>query len=187
MNDQKPLPQLPKEPFPGSGLLSVDARTHRARLIRHFLTDVQDPDIETRRDGWVFVLEEALDDFGRQLNQSNWLESMKHAQVQRMRQGLNERKVDVEKQEKPLPPRPSETVPRLHKLMRRRSRAGENGHLLLCVTPYGRQPIEDSGFHLLPANIGCNFSPGSFAVQEDTVLYGLDGLEGMFFVGAAKR
>lgn len=186
MQDQKPLPQLPEESLLGSGVLTVDARTHRGRLIRHFLTDVQNQDIESRRDGWAYVLEEVLDDFGRQLSQGDWMESLKQAQSRRMRQGLNGRGANVEGQEKPLPPRPSETMTRLQKLMRRRSRVGENGHLLLCVTPYGRQAIEDNGFHLLPANIGCDFLPGSFVVQEDTVLYGLDGLEGMFLVGVAE-
>jgi 1-phosphatidylinositol-3-phosphate 5-kinase len=45
------------------------------------------------------------------------------------------------------------------------------------VTPLGSRvpvPAEDSGFDLIPANIGCTFVPGTFSLQdtENTILYG---------------
>lgn len=51
-------------------------------------------------------------------------------------------------------------------------------HLLLCVAPLGSRhpvPTEDSGFDLIPANIGCTFASGIFSppdADSTTILYG---------------
>ncbi|EAU83589.2 hypothetical protein CC1G_07962 [Coprinopsis cinerea okayama7 len=55
-------------------------------------------------------------------------------------------------------------------------------HLVVCVSPHGsRRPIpeEDSGFDIIPANIDCTFTEGSFTFQPDgsNVLVGLQEWE----------
>jgi 1-phosphatidylinositol-3-phosphate 5-kinase len=105
-------------------------------------------------------------------------------------------KENIEKKNdtKPLPAKPEPpALPPLKLLRSLASRLplspGEPrvGHLALCLAPHGSRiplPTEDSGFDVVPANIGCVFSGGSFALQEPTqgesagdILYGLDGLE----------
>lgn len=57
--------------------LSVDARHHRAQLIRMFLSEIRNPWIEGKRDLWVHVFEEALDELGRALSEGMWLEGVR--------------------------------------------------------------------------------------------------------------
>ncbi|KAF8196934.1 hypothetical protein BJ912DRAFT_1079956 [Pholiota molesta] len=129
MADLKPLPALP------SSLLSVEAQNHRACLIKHFLSEIHEHGIDSRRGGWLYVFEEVLDNLSQQFIRGDWLASIRD-------QGSTQ----------------STTAP---------------------------ATTEDSGFDVVPANIGCEFSPGTFALQEQgqdemdgTVLYGLsDGLE----------
>jgi 1-phosphatidylinositol-3-phosphate 5-kinase len=43
-------------------------------------------------------------------------------------------------------------------------------HLLLCVAPLNSRsalPAEDSGFDLIPDNVGCTFTAGIFSLPED--------------------
>ncbi|KAF8968465.1 hypothetical protein BDZ97DRAFT_1902851 [Flammula alnicola] len=203
MANQKPLPELPTSlPLP---TLSVEAQNHRARLIKHFLTDIHEPGIENRLDGWVYVLEEALDALGQQFSQGDWLSSIKRRRELRIHKQLPRTQRDDGKKsdataetthsrdDKPLPAKPEAPVSPLKQLRTIAARPavpqGQQriGHLLLCVSPHGSQiplPTEDSGFDILPANIGCVFSAGSFALQDrgqdeldGTVLYGLEGLE----------
>ncbi|KAJ7330371.1 hypothetical protein DFH08DRAFT_1084167 [Mycena albidolilacea] len=53
----------------------------------------------------------------------------------------------------------------------------EPKHLVLCLAPLGSAlpvPAEDSGFTLIPANVGCAFTPSVYALETaDSVLYGL--------------
>lgn len=90
--------------------------------------------------------------------------------------------------DKPLPESPAEPLKKIRLLIARPApppTEQREGHLVLCLSPHkGRVPIptEDSGFDIIPANIGCIFSGGSFSLQEDEsdskILYGLDGLKG---------
>lgn len=171
----KPLPALP-----AASSLSLEALAHRTRLIKHFLLDIQEPGIEGRRDGWLYVMEEVLDSLSVECSRGDWLASLRRQEeCRRHRQDPEPAAGD-----KPLP------EPPLHKLRKLAARPSPPqdeqriGHLVLCVAPHGSPiplPEEDSGFDLLPANIGCVFLPGSFALQsaDGTVLYGLSsGMDG---------
>lgn len=72
----KPLPAIPKLAI-GATTLSVGARAHRSRLIRHILSQTQEPGIESRRDGWAYVLEEVLDDLGDAMARGEWFSGVK--------------------------------------------------------------------------------------------------------------
>lgn len=58
-------------------------------------------------------------------------------------------------------------------------------HLLLCVSSHGYRrpiPLEDSGFDIIPANIGCSFASGVYTLQNDdgsNILFGLHEWEGV--------
>jgi 1-phosphatidylinositol-3-phosphate 5-kinase len=56
-------------------------------------------------------------------------------------------------------------------------------HLLLCLLPV---QTEDSGFDLVPHDMGCTFSPGLFPLPdsdkaETGILFGLDEWDGLYF------
>ncbi|CAA7264497.1 unnamed protein product [Cyclocybe aegerita] len=211
MANHKPLPALP--PSSETTTLSVDARNHRARLIRHFLSDIHEPALESRRDGWAYVLEEVLDELSLHISSGDWLSSIKRGKKLKRKRAQEEadkhsRPAAIEKVQKrssndshkeetasesalavkPLPSTPEPPLKQLRQLAARPPSHEElrAGHLVLCLAPHGSRiplPAEDSGFDLVPANIGCAFSPGSFSLQDPgqdevgTVLYGLDGLE----------
>ncbi|KAG5651993.1 hypothetical protein H0H81_006675 [Sphagnurus paluster] len=187
MTDHKPLPALP---VPAA--LSIDARRHRARLIHQFLSGTTEIGVQSRKEGWVYVLEEVLDELGRSLHQGKWLEGVRRWREQQRdtrKQALSRQEtVKAKKSEKivegegdaaasqseqgslnsskELPSKPVVTP-----------KAGAK-HLLLCVAPPGSRnplPSEDSGFDIVPANIGCTFLPGTYALQHGdtrTVLFG---------------
>lgn len=172
----KPLPAIPS---PALTTLSVDARNHRARLIQHFFQDIQ---IESRRDGWLHAFEVALDDLSQHFSRGDWLSSIRRGR------GLKQRTLSSHAltDDKPLPKSPEEPLKKLRLLITRSApppTEPRGGHLVLCLTPH-RAPIptEATGFDIAAANIGCNFSGGSFSLHQDdsdsTVLYGLDGLGG---------
>ena len=184
----KPLPTLPS---PALTTLSVEARNHRARLIQHFFSDIHEPRIDSRRDAWLHALEEALDDLSLHFSRGDWLSSIRRGRESKQRTlsshavtpaaNLNEGQ-----QDKPLPESPDEPLKKLRLLITRPtppSAEPRGGHLVLCLSPH-RGPIraEGTGFHIIPANIGCIFSGGSFSLHQDesdsTILYGLDGLRG---------
>ncbi|KAJ3508125.1 hypothetical protein NLJ89_g5924 [Agrocybe chaxingu] len=211
MANHKPLPALP--PGNAATTLSVDARNHRARLIRHFLTDIHEPALESRRDGWAYVFEEVLDELSQHISSGDWLSSIKRGKKLKRKRAREEvdkhsRPGAVEKAQKrssndshqeekapefslavkPLPSTPEPPLKQLRELAARPPSHEElhAGHLVLCLAPHGSRmpvPTEDSGFDLVPANIGCTFSAGSFSLQDPgqdevgTVLYGLEGLE----------
>jgi 1-phosphatidylinositol-3-phosphate 5-kinase len=194
MVNQKPLPALP-----AAGALSIESRNHRGRLIRHFLADIHEPGIESRREGWAYVFEEVMDDLSERMDSGEWLSSIKRGRmVKRNSKNSNASKepepgkenIEEKKDAKPLPEPPLKVLRSL--AARPPLPPGEPrvGHLALCLAPHGSRiplPTEDSGFDIVPANIGCVFSAGSFALQEPTteqpdgsILFGLDGLEGNF-------
>jgi len=192
MVNQKPLPALP-----AASALSIESRNHRGHLIRHFLADIHEPGIESRRDGWAYVFEEAMDDLGERMDSGHWLSSIKRGKmIQRnSKKKTNaspepgkEKKEDSQERNdaKPLPESPLKVLRSLASRPPLPPGEPRVGHLALCLAPHGSRiplPTEDSGFDVVPANIGCVFSPGSFALQEPpegSILYGLDGLEGNF-------
>lgn len=208
MVNHKPLPPIPAN----LTVLSLDARSHRAQLVQLILSEVQEPGIENRRDGWAVVLEEVLDEFGQCLNKGDWLKGIRETRelrtYSRNYQAKRDKEIklkDVAKAKKQVDSQ--EKVLRIHphdesskgevieglsasdeirlgkdkELPSRPSSAmnkSSGKHLLLCVAPLESRvpvPVEDSGFDLIPANIGCTFVPGSFSLleaEETTVLYG---------------
>ena len=181
----KPLPALPS---PTLTTLSVDARNHRARLIQHFFSDIHEPRIESRRDKWLHVLEEALDDLSLHFSRGDWLSSIRRGRGLKQTTILSHAAVTDHEEgqhDKPLPESPDEPLKKLRLLITRSApphTEPRGGHLVLCLSPHHPVPSEGTGFTIFPADIGCNFSGGSFSLQQDesdsTVLYGLDGLGG---------
>lgn len=181
----KPLPALPR---PALTTLSVDARNHRARLIQHFFSDIREPRIQSRRDKWLHALEDALDDLSLHFNRGGWLTSIRRGRGLKQRTSSSHAVTDHNEgqHDKPLPESPDEPLKKLRLLITRSApplTEPRGGHLVLCLSPH-RAPIptEGTGFDIIPANIGCNFSGGSFSLHQDesdgTILYGLDGLGG---------
>ncbi|KAH0580710.1 hypothetical protein H2248_002196 [Termitomyces sp. 'cryptogamus'] len=188
MVDYKPLPALPAQVT-----LYLDARQHRGQLIRAFISEIHDPLIESRREAWVYVFEEALDELGKALSQGKWLEGVRRAKEQKREAQRKEKERDELRRQ--------ETVKTKKK---HSAKAGEdaedtkhNGevlsvecppsaamplagvkHLFLCVAPPSSQvplPSEDSGFDMIPSNIGCSFTAGTYALQDTetpTILFG---------------
>lgn len=225
MSQHKPLPALPSSS--ALSTLSVESRNHRARLIRHFLVDIQEPGIEARRDGWACVLEEALDEMSEEMGRGDWLAAVKRGKQLKKDLGKSsstkmssetkptkhieastkvtqdgskhENAVDSQqnKGSGDIPTTLDEHTSPFHQLLGLNARPplppGEQrpGHLLLCLAPHGNRlplPTEDRGFDIIPANIGCAFTPATFAVKKNegemdgTVLYGLGGLESESFI-----
>ena len=181
----KPLPALPN---PALTTLSVEARNHRARLIQHFFSDIHELRIESKRDGWLHALEEALDDLSLHFSRGDWLSSIRRSRGLKQRMLSSQAVTDHNEgqHEKPLPESPDEPLKKLRLLITRSAPPltdPRGGHLVLCVSPH-RGPIttDGTGFDIVPENIGCIFSGGSFSLHQDesdsTILYGLDGLGG---------
>ncbi|KAF9456920.1 hypothetical protein BDZ94DRAFT_1326638 [Collybia nuda] len=199
MVDNKPLPPVPIN----LTTLTIDARAHRARLIRHLLSEACDPGLESRREGWAAVLEEALDELGRRVSKDDWLNGIRKARqarrVTRQRQkgfgetaklqdaaqAKNAKRQGDEGVESIEPSKDGsfEVLPAVENPRQSLSKPTQlknERHVLLCVTPLGSRlpvPSEDSGFDLVPANIGCTFASGTFSLQDteyesNTILYG---------------
>ena len=185
----KPLPALPD---PSLTTLSVEARHHRAQLIQHFFSDIHEPRIESRRDAWLQVLEEALDDLSVHVSRGDWLSGIK-----RGRELLKQRPLSIDgtanegQHDKPLPESPGEPLRKLRLLITRSASPSAEpwgARLVLCLSPSRDRvppiPTEDDGFDDIPANVGCTFSGNSFTLEQDgfdsTILYGLDVLRGNF-------
>ena len=176
----KPLPALPS---PTLSILSVDARNHRAQLIQHFFSDIHEPRIESRRDKWLHALEEALDDLSLHFSRGDWLNCIRRGR------GLKERTLspavtdNKDQHDKPLPDEPLKKLRLLITRSDHPPTEPRGGHLVLFLSPH-RAPIvtEGKGFDIVPENISCIFSGGSFSSHQDesdgTILYGLDGLGG---------
>ena len=180
----KPLPALPS---PALTTLSVDARNHRAQLIQHFFADIR---IESRCDGWLHALEEVLDDLSLHFSRGDWLSRIRRGRGLKQRT-LSSHAVTVTdhtegQHDKPLPQSPDEPLKKLRLLITRSApppTEPRGGHLVLCLSPHRAPvPTEATGPDIVPGNIGCSFSGGSFSIHQDesdsTVLYGLDGLGG---------
>lgn len=107
MATHKPLPALPPPPLT---TLSIDARAHRARLIRHLLSELPDPVIQARHEGWAFAIEEALDALSSSLAHNDWL-----AGIRRRRESNHRVKLDTalaERTPKPETKKLQDTAPK---------------------------------------------------------------------------
>ncbi|KAF9011094.1 hypothetical protein BDQ17DRAFT_1298485 [Cyathus striatus] len=74
--DAKPLPPVPGYAA-ASMALTIESRAHRAELIRHWLNDVKDPEINARREGWAVSLEEVLDEMSTWMEKENWVPAVR--------------------------------------------------------------------------------------------------------------
>lgn len=217
----KPLPAIPKLAI-GATTLSVGARAHRSRLIRHILSQTQEPGVESRRDGWAYVLEEVLDDLGDAIARGAWFSGVKQRRAlkrARLEKKAQEEKKDAESKRKTAEKSkdkkdasatstvieavevvkpaaasqsPVDILKDIRSLASNRvlpeSTGSPPSYLVLCVAPHGSRPplpAEDSGFDVVPANIGCSFSAGTYSLHvtdwdelTTTVLYGLREWEG---------
>ena len=205
MVDVKTLPPLPIE---NPSNLSVDARSHRLRLIRHLLSDAHDTAIDKRRDAWTAAFEDVLDDFGSCLHSEDWLSAFKksselrriawqkqHAELERKirEQAAKHRRLVKAMQmttgddngRKEVGKKSAQGAESLHKDEEPSqshkpptSQIRSEKCLFLSVAPLGARfplPSEDSGFILVPSDVGCVFVPGTFTLpdaQEVKVLYG---------------
>ena len=204
MADQKPLPALPTGP--NLTILSIESRHHRKHLIRHLLTDLNEPAIERRQDKWLSVFEDVLDDLGQCMSGGRWIDAIGNGKALKKKLTLpvggtlrgSPEDVREEggrsKDSIRLPEGPKTTLASLKLLCSMTSRPSPplsmeptSSHLLLCLTPYPtRNPHQDNEFKVVPPDIGCTFSVGTFALHEPkeeedevgTILCGLDGLEG---------
>ncbi|GLB42601.1 putative phosphatidylinositol-4-phosphate 5-Kinase [Lyophyllum shimeji] len=189
MADVKPLPALPP-----LAELSIDARQHRARLIRHFLSEIREHGIEYRREPWADALEVALDELGQCLSKDRWLDGVRRWRVQQWQtrkrvQEMIEREMRQQTASKPKKlTKPQEdgdsakqgdsaenSVESSKELPPMPSAAPkpEGKHLLLCVAPLDRtRRIEEGDYDAVSGNVVCTFMPGTYAFQDATVLFG---------------
>ncbi|KAJ6475055.1 hypothetical protein C8R47DRAFT_1143386 [Mycena vitilis] len=203
MADHKPLPAIPVvATAPNLTTLSVQAREHRGRFIRHILLEAELDDGEGL---WVTALEDALDSLSDAVTRGRWLEGVKRGR--RERAHLAERKPIARTEtmsssissilQSPASDNSAESLlafpqsPTVEALRQIRALTAqpappnskpEPKHLLLCLAPLGSRiaiPTEDSGFDLIPANVGCVFKPALFSLPEEDsdepscILYGL--------------
>ncbi|KAF7358551.1 hypothetical protein MVEN_00906500 [Mycena venus] len=197
MADHKPLPAIPAIPqvayVPNLTTLSVDAREHRARFIRHILSE---SDLDDGEDSWAVALEDALDSLSDAVSRGRWLAGVKRGHAtrrrepqQRPRQSLSRTDTMSSSASSALQSIMSEETaesivafpqsPSVDALRQIRALAAqpappnskpEPKHLLLCMAPLGSRiaiPNEDSSFDLIPANIGCVFKAAVFSLPED--------------------
>ena len=191
MADDKPLPLLPA----GANLvtLSVEARNHRTALIGHFLKDLNEPGIESRRERWLNVFENVLDNMGRHISSADWLNSIKRGtEFKRLAgprttatsvehapepQRLNRAKIvedsgkDKGKQDThtDVPSFPLQQLRLLVAAPPPPLKQAHISHLVLCLEPHGNHPpslTEDQGFSIVPANVGCTFTVGNFLLPH---------------------
>ncbi|KAF8213990.1 hypothetical protein K438DRAFT_1660635 [Mycena galopus ATCC 62051] len=201
MADHKPLPAIPAIPVvsnaPNSSTLSIEAREHRARFIRYILSEAEVEDLE---DSWAAALEEALDGLGDAVSRGRWLAGVKRRRKSQPRQSMLRTATmsssatsstasilsDDTGSMVAFPQSPAvEALRQIRALTTQPAPPNskpEPKHLLLCLAPLGSRiaiPNEDSGFDLIPANIGCVFKPTLFSLPEDdsedafSILYGL--------------
>ncbi|KAJ6515534.1 hypothetical protein C8R45DRAFT_1067124 [Mycena sanguinolenta] len=204
MAEHKPLPAIPVVPVVATvhnlTTLSIDAREHRARFIRYILSEAA---VEDAEDSWASALEDALDGLSEAVARGRWLAGVKRRRKSKphSRQSMARSDTDMSSSTTQsnssilsddsgslvaFPQSP--TVDALRQIRALTTQPAppnpktDPKHLLLCLAPLGSRiaiPDEDSGFDLIPANIGCAFKPGLFALPEDdadeasSILYGL--------------
>lgn len=118
MAEHKPLPALPATH--NLLTLSIDARAHRARLIRHILSEVADPVIQSRLEGWARTIEEALDELSSCIGRGDWL-----AGIRRRRESQLLARLDSLLAERTVQPEPRKDPSKENRLQ---SSASPNQH-----------------------------------------------------------
>ncbi|KAJ7625739.1 hypothetical protein FB45DRAFT_922194 [Roridomyces roridus] len=168
--------------------LSVDARRHRRAVLRYLLSEDISQD---SRDEWLDALEGALDELGEAAGRGKWLAGIKRNRVRLGRDSpkgtLSRTDTDSSSSSATNESAASETTNRIATLRLVAAQStppsfpsGPN-HLLLCAAPQGSRiafplPKEDSGFAIVPSQVGCLFAAGNFALSDDgdmDILYGL--------------
>ncbi|KAF5320160.1 hypothetical protein D9611_010357 [Ephemerocybe angulata] len=196
MANHKPLPAIPthhdSEMSPTTALLSTDFRSHRSRLLHAAFSEIE---VAGGREGWIAAFEDVLDQLSACLSQGNWLRSAKRRRdAKRAMKEQEERRDDGQDVQAKLSenapiafPKDPETLEHIRRLASAPSPASSDSdiaHLLLCVTPHGNGngplPAEDSGFDIVPANIGCSFATGKYILDNEggNILFGARGAEG---------
>ncbi|KAG2002409.1 1-phosphatidylinositol-3-phosphate 5-kinase [Coprinopsis cinerea AmutBmut pab1-1] len=202
MVNDKPLPEPPRSetsPIRSNAppVLTTDARFHRGRLLKHILDDIPEQGVQSKKEQWISAFEDALDELGQAMIKGEWLSglrlgrlAMDSARQSRLKSNPVEQKQgepEATNEQHVFPSISEDLKPleRLQQLVNNRPTT-ESGdlprHLVVCVSPHGsRRPIpeEDSGFDIIPANIDCTFTEGSFTFQPDgsNVLVGLQEWE----------
>lgn len=187
MVDHKPLPDTP------AGALSIEGKSHQAELIRHILSEVQDPAIESKQEKWACAVENALDELGICVAQGNWLSGVKKGRkikrIQRIQTTADTSK-EAQGEEVSKTAAVPGTTAALEQLALEQLRQSISRplpaqgscveHLLLCVAQPGSRmtlPQEHNGFTIVPANVGCRFTSGVFSLSstnDSAILYGLN-------------
>lgn len=193
MINRKPLPTIPTDR--NVTTLSVEAQHHRSRLIRHILSEVQEPTIENKRESWACTFEDVLDDLSLNIARGDWLHGVKRRReatrvVRKKRCAVGQPKQAEEGKKvvasvnhfcEAIPQETSTsstshrhqdiglTLKEMQELASKPTSNNLLNHLLLCLAPLGSRaalPTEDSGFSLIPASIGCVFAPGIFLLPD---------------------
>ncbi|KAF5349966.1 hypothetical protein D9756_009237 [Leucocoprinus leucothites] len=188
---KKPLPALP---LTNLSTLNIEARAHRGRLVRYLLAESADASIQTRLEGWVYAIEEALDDFSRCVGHGEWLAGVRRRREVKCRARLTQDKTNDSARAPSPSPKTQETLedarsPVQKKLQQLREHISHSAtpspekslyHLLLCLAPCGLR-VQDSSTDTGPTSIGCSFASSKFLLPPDSdmdhietaVLYGL--------------
>jgi 1-phosphatidylinositol-3-phosphate 5-kinase len=193
MANDKPLPEPPAQMM-GPTTLSIDARLHRARLLRHIFDDIEEPGIQNKKDGWVYAFEEALDELAGAVDGGGWIPALKQARAVKDDQGKvvtveektsggkDEVGQEVLEKEEPKPT----PLERLQQRSQATSSAGEGPkHLVLCVASHGILG-HHGGFDNITTSTSCVFAVDSFAFDKpdgSNVLFGLDGMHPTVLIG----
>lgn len=184
---KKPLPALPPA---NPATLSIEARAHRGRLVRHLLIGTSESSIQARLDGWVHAIEEALDDLSLCIARGEWLAGVRRRRESKQRMRLS---VAQENSAQSIQETPASIPKALQRLREHISQSTvpspENlpFHILLCLAPCGVRvhlPSDDPA----STSIGCSFASAKFLLPPDTdaehietsILYGLHEWDGEF-------
>jgi 1-phosphatidylinositol-3-phosphate 5-kinase len=100
---QKPLPALPRRPIDSrlTTTLTIEARAHLSRFIRHSFEDDRPSFSENKSEAWAAVLEGALDELGECIARGGWLTGIKRARMARKaRRDADRRRAEEEKAKK---------------------------------------------------------------------------------------
>lgn len=175
----------------GPTTLSIDARLHRARLLRHIFEDVEEPGIQNKKDGWVYAFEEVLDELAGAIDGGGWIAALREARAVKANpekmveekpnggEGEVEQKVEEEEEPKPTP------LERLRQRAQAKAIRGEGPrHLVLCAASHGILG-HHGGFDNITTTPSCIFTEGTFAFDKpdgSNVLFGLDGMHPSVFI-----
>lgn len=194
MAEHKPLPALPT---PSLTTLSVDARAHRGRLIRHLLAEVisNDPAVQVRlQEGWASALESALDDFSDNISRGGWLAGIRRRVESKYTPPRSQNSITLKDvgrvqssnaiiqtrilppaEEDPRPRTPLDLLEQLRKQVLQNTTVsvpGDKCHLLICLAPYSygahvHFPPTEYGSDNTQTHFGCTFAPLKYLLPAD--------------------